>query len=346
MALELANKLARKGVGVHLFSSCLPLSPDPNLLKGYPIHIARSFNHPILDDSPQSWCITSKMIEIGLSSKIQVYHVHTGLPYALCGLLSRVATGIPYVATLHGDDVHTIGVRRNVKTCLELTLSGADTITVATSYMRNILRRKFSVSHVEVIPNFVDTRIFSRRAVRRSEDPTIIHASNLMPNKRIEFLLRVFGRIQRHLKRARLIVVGDGPSKSSAEMLTKRLRLRHVAFVGERRDMVRLLNMSDVLLMTSLKENMPLIMLEAMSCGVPVVSTNVGGIPEFLLHGRNGYLAPVHDEDSLVSLTISLLSDPSLRGRMGEWAREDMAKDFSTEAVIPEYIKIYKSIIG
>jgi N-acetyl-alpha-D-glucosaminyl L-malate synthase BshA len=206
---------------------------------------------------------------------------------------------------------------------------------------------------IAVIPNFVNVDVYRRRpdpAVRRrlcpADERLVIHVSNLRPVKQVDAVVRVFAEVRRQVP-ARLLIVGEGPELSHAEQVMHDLRLtEHVELIGEAQDIVALLSVSDLFLLPSLQESFGLSALEAMACGVPVVASNVGGLPEVVADGVAGFLHPPGDVSGMAQSAISILSDAALHERMAADGERLARERFTADRIVPQYEALYERALG
>jgi N-acetyl-alpha-D-glucosaminyl L-malate synthase BshA len=205
---------------------------------------------------------------------------------------------------------------------------------------------------IDVIPNCLDHAIYHRRTVpglrtRFADANTklVIHVSNFRPVKRIDAVMHVFARISRAVP-ARLLLVGDGPELGTAYRLGRELGISSlVETLGAQEDVIPLLSAADVFVLPSAQESFGLAALEAMACEVPVVASNVGGLPEVITHGVTGFLHDPEDLDGMSASAVTLLSDPDLHHRVAVAASRRVRDQFSVERVVPMYERYYERML-
>ena len=207
------------------------------------------------------------------------------------------------ITTLHGTDVTILGSDPSYRETVAFCIDQSDAVTAVSASLRDDTKREMPVkADIVVIPNFLDGR-FHRRApdpqLRArfcgADEKLVIHISNLRPVKQVDAVVSVFALVRERVA-ARLLIVGEGPELGRAEQLIDQLGVTaHVELVGEAQDVVGLLSVSDLFLLPSLQESFGLSALEAMACGVPVVASNVGGLPEVITDGVTGFLHPPDD---------------------------------------------------
>ena len=158
-------------------------------------------------------------------------------------------------------------------------------------------------------------------------------------------MIKIFYEVRKKLE-AKLLLVGDGPDRSDCEQLVRELEIsEHVRFMGKQDALVELLSVSDIFMIPSQSESFGLSALEAMSCGVPVISSSVGGLPELNLHNETGYIAEIGDVDRMAKYAVDLLSDKKKYELFSKNARK-RAEDFSEDKIVPKYEKFYEQIVN
>ena len=174
----------------------------------------------------------------------------------------------------------------------------------------------------------------------------MIHVSNFRPVKRIDAVVAIFARICREVS-ARLLLVGDGPELGTVFRVGRELGVHdRIDAVGAQEAIIPLLSAADVFLLPSAQESFGLAALEAMACGVPVVASNVGGLPEVIEHGVTGFLHAPADLDGMAASAVSVLSDPSLHQRIASAGRESVCQRFSADRIVPMYEEYYESVLS
>ena len=256
------------------------------------------------------------------------------------------------MTTLHGTDITLVGADESFHRVIRFTMEVSDAVTAVSDYLRQRTVEEFSLTRpVEVITNFVDTK----RAVRAGDcsrshwapgnEKVLMHASNFRPVKRVSDVIRIFERVNRELP-AKLLLVGEGPERLFARQLVKELKLNgHVHFLGEQDYLEDLLSCADLFLLPSEQESFGLVALEAMSCKVPVIGTRIGGLPEVVTHGENGYLFPVGEVQEMADAAVALLRDEERHASFAESARSRAVDEFDVEKLVPQYEALYERVL-
>jgi len=356
VASELALSLAERGHSVHLFSHQVP--PRLAMSEGpVQMHVSQGLPYPLFASTPHDLAITSSILRVHRDEGLDILHAHYALPHAVSAILARSAAeedrGRPaprVVTTLHGTDITIVGSDPSYAPLTQFLISSSDAATaVSESLARDTLRHFCSgpgSCPIEVIPNFVDTERFAPQAAGASKRrPRAVHVSNFRPVKRVPWLIEAFAKATEG-RDAELVLVGDGPVRAEACETARRLGLGpRVLFLGERDALPELLSPADVFLLTSSEESFGLSALEALSCGVPVVATAVGGVPEVLRDGETGFLSPADDQDHFAAKVRLLLFDPEQARAMGRAARADVLARFARDPIVARYEELYRRVL-
>lgn len=321
--------------------------------------------YPLFGEGPYTVALAGAMADVAERLQLDVLHCHYALPHAVSAFLAREMLGPAgprVVVTLHGTDVTRIGSDPAYLRTLRFAVEAADGRSVPSAYLSRELRRRFSLSRQatpHVVPNFVDTEHFRPVSAEQRREranhyfpgcadaPVVTHISNCRALKRIDDVVRVFALLRRQ-RPVRLLMVGDGPQRPAAEALATRLGLGEddVRWLGYTADVVPALAASSLFLQTSEEESFGLAALEALSAGVPVVATRVGGVPEVVRHGETGLLAPKGDTHGLALACETLLADLERHARFAGAARADAVARFSEAEVVAGYEELYRQALG
>jgi N-acetyl-alpha-D-glucosaminyl L-malate synthase BshA len=355
---ELGHELSRRGHRVHFVAAGLPGRLDPN---GVTLHAVPLEQPPPVGAQGFACALAAKLVEVVERERIDIIHAHYAVPHAAAAALARAALEVkapPLVLTLHGSDVPAPEAPEGFVRLLRKLVLAADTLTVPSAALAATARARLQIpAHVavEVVPNFVDTERFSPNGDRTALAAlfpardlrgvsVLCHASNFRPVKRPLDLAHIFARV-REARRAVLVLAGDGPEHAAVRDEVARLGLtQDVAFAGPVRNLPPLLRASDLFLLPSAHESFGLAALEAMSCGVPVVGSRIGGLPEVVEDGVAGLLGPPADVDALSALTLRALSDDALRARLSRGARDRAVRFFRADPVLARWEAIYKGV--
>jgi N-acetyl-alpha-D-glucosaminyl L-malate synthase BshA len=313
--------------------------------KNVTLHEVKSPTHPLIPHGDFTLALASRLAEVAHAHQLDLIHVHYALPLAVSAMLAReLHPPVKIVTTVHGTDVLTLGLDPAFKPLLGQALIRSEVVTAPSRFLATSAKRDFALERdVEVISNFVDTNHFAPGAL--SAKPVLVHNSNFRSVKRMEDVVRIFARVRERIP-AELVLVGDGPERRHVEAFLQQLGLTpHVRMIGESRDVVPVLQESSVFLLPSEVESFGLAALEAMSCGVPVVASNAGGIPEVVEHGKTGFLHPVGDVEAMAQSTLRLLEDAALRRSMSLAAREACLARWQLGPIVDAWEALYARVI-
>ena len=357
VATELGIALADKGYEVHFITYKQPVKLE---LLSHHIYFHEVVvpQYPLFQYQPYELALSSKLVNVVREHKLDLMHVHYAIPHAYAGymakkMLEEVGIKIPMVTTLHGTDITLVGNHPFYKPAVTFSINKSDAVTSVSESLKNDTLRLFDVQReIDVVPNFIDlekhTNTFTdcQRGMMAQENERIItHVSNLRPVKRIMDVIAVFYKIQESIP-SKLIMVGEGPEKEGAEALCHKLGIADkVLFLGNSDEVNKILCFTDLFLLPSEKESFGLSALEAMASGVPVVSTNTGGLPEVNEHGISGYLNEIGDVEGMAAHALAILKDEDTLKQFKKRARESATK-FQTENIVPLYETVYEKALS
>ena len=355
VATELGLALARKGHQVHFITYSYPVRLD-FLEVNIHFHEVHVEEYPLFHYQPYELALSSKMAYVVKTYNIDILHVHYAIPHAYAGymakqMLKREGIELPMITTLHGTDITLVGSHPNYKEAVTFSINESDGVTAVSESLKRDTLRLFNIDReIDVIPNFISLKKHAepkecKRSVMAHPDERIItHISNFRKVKRVEDVVRVFTKIQEKIP-AKLIMVGDGPDREIADQLCKNLGIKkRVLFLGNTSDIEQILCFSDLFLLPSMSESFGLSALEAMVAGVPVVSSNAGGIPEVNEEGVSGFLCEVGDIDTMAARALYILEDEARLKEFKKGALE-VAKRFDEEKIVPMYEALYFDVI-
>jgi L-malate glycosyltransferase len=363
IATETAIALARRGHAVHVFSDELPgrMDPHPAALASHLVfHAVSPRDYPQLKQSPYTLALTSKIIEVARRERLDIVHAHYAVPHAVAAHLARqvlaaedgAAAAPRIVTTVHGTDITLVGSDPSFLPLTRFSIAASDAVTTPSHWLARATHETLGVPDaiaIDVIPNFVDTDRFTPvgDAERSGRDvPVIVHVSNFRPLKRLDDVVEVFARV-RAARPARLRLIGDGPERARVEAAVAARGLgADVELLGERADLPALLRGADVFLLPSEVESFGLAALEALACGVPVVASDVGGLPEFVAEGEVGFLRPMGDVAALAEAVGRLLGDEPLRRRLGAAGRRLAETRYAPAPAVDRYLEIYRRVLA
>jgi N-acetyl-alpha-D-glucosaminyl L-malate synthase BshA len=356
VATELGQELAVRGHDVHFITSAPPIRMNLNHPNIH-FHQAEVVSYPLFDHSPYTLSLATKMLEVFEAESLDLLHVHYAIPHSVSALLARQMAApkrLPFITTLHGTDITLVGNNHNFLPITRYSIEQSDGVTSISKYLLDRTIKEFDIKRpIEVIPNFVNCELYSRQpdpelraAWAPNGEPIVMHLSNFRPVKRILDAIQIFALLREKMP-AKLVMVGDGPDREAAEQFAQKLRVAEdVLFLGKQNDVHIKLSQADLFLLPSQLESFGLAALEAMACEVPVIATNVGGLPEVIQHGVDGYLVEPGDVKLAAKYAIDLLSRPDRGREIGRLARIHAKKNYCANDVIPMYERYYEKILA
>jgi N-acetyl-alpha-D-glucosaminyl L-malate synthase BshA len=260
---------------------------------------------------------------------------------------------LPFITTLHGTDITLVGSNRSYLPITRFSIEQSDGVTAISSYLQQQTIRDFEIKRpIEVIPNFVNCDLYTRKDDPKlrakwapNGEPILMHLSNFRPVKRVTDAVEIFAMVREKMP-AKLVLIGDGPDRGAAEYLVRKKKLqKDVIFLGKQDQVYEKLALADLFLLPSQLESFGLAALEAMACEVPVIATNVGGLPEVVEHGVDGYLVEPGDVKRAGAYAIEILARADRGREMGHTARSNAKQKFCANDVIPQYERYYQRVL-
>ncbi len=357
VATELGLELANRGHEIHFITYASPIRLDSGTPRIH-YHEVDVATYPLFTYPPYTLALASSMAEVAEYYSLDLLHVHYAIPHSVSALLARQMVAerrrLPFVTTLHGTDITLVGSDRSY---LPITRFSIDQSDAVTSISENLKRQTEEMFHtripIRVINNFVNCDMYHPDAARSharewapAGDKILIHLSNFRPVKRVLDCIRILAEVRREVP-VHLLMAGDGPDRAAAEYLARELEVgEHVTFLGKQDHVERLIPQAHVLLMPSQMESFGLAALEAMACVVVPVGTAVGGVPELITHGIDGFTEAVGDIGGQSRRVIELVQGADLHARMSAAARRTALDRFCTEKIIPLYERLYKEVVS
>lgn len=357
VATELGKALAAKGHEIHFITYSQPvrLGTAKRNIRYHEVNVS---DYPLFMYPPYELVLASKMVHVVKFEKLDLLHVHYAIPHASAAIMAKQVLAeegihIPVITTLHGTDITLLGRDASFEPVISFAINKSDAVTAVSQSLKNDTYKLFGVnSDIEVIPNFlnlqsiIDSKVSHeiRCEFASPDEKLLIHISNFRPVKRIGDVIDTFNRVQKEIP-SKLIMIGDGPERNAAEQHCKELSLcDKIIFLGNVKNPIEFLSFSDLFLLPSESESFGLAALEAMACGVPVISTNTGGLPEVNRHGVTGMMSDVGDVDSMAADAIYILSDDQRLKKFKDNALQ-RSNDFALEKILPQYENLYKSVL-
>jgi N-acetyl-alpha-D-glucosaminyl L-malate synthase BshA len=352
VATELGLELSKRGHEIHFITYSQPVRLEL-LSNNVHFHEVNVPDYPLFHYQPYELALSSKLVDMVKLHKIDVLHVHYAIPHAYAAymakkMLHEEGINVPIVTTLHGTDITLVGSHPFYKSAVAFSINKSDAVTSVSQSLKDDTLRLFNITNeIKVIPNFIDLAKYTnhftdcQRALMATDNEKIItHISNFRPVKRIQDIIKVFYEIQKEIP-AKLMMVGEGPEKEPAELLCERLGIEDkVVFFGKSHEIDKILCFSDLFLLPSETESFGLAALEAMASGVPVISSNTGGIPEVNKQGVSGFLSNVGDIDDMAKNALYILKDDAVLAEFKANAKKE-AQQYDIHKIVPYYEAIY-----
>ena len=360
VATELALALADRGHQVHLVSAELPFRWRWGT-PGLSFERVDTPSYPLFREPQYLLALTNTLVKVSRAHELDILHAHYAVPHATAAYLAHQILSADddrpprTVTTLHGTDITLMGSDASYADVVAFSIERSHAITAVSESLRRDTAAGLAIRNdIRVIPNFLDVALWARRPdaalrarlSRGESSAVVVHVSNFRPVKRVGMVLEIFRLIQAS-RPARLVMIGEGPDRPAAERQAAMMNIaEEVEFVGEQQDLVPWLSSADLFLLPSSQESFGLAALEAMACGVPVIASRVGGLPEVVTDGVSGFVCDPDDAAGMAQKSLALLADRERRDAMGRAAASDVRARFSAESIVPRYEALYEDVLG
>lgn len=355
VATELGLALADRGHEIHFISYANPTRLDVFHDNVY-FHEVEIPHYPLFEFHLYTLALTGKIIDVIKYEKLDIIHAHYAIPHAVSGLLTKqilADSKIKLVTTLHGTDITLIGLEPAFQPIVKYSIEQSDAVTAVSRYLKERTIQNFDIEkEISVVPNFIDTKIYKRKQnctlknhFAPNGEAILMHISNFRPVKRVPDTIKILREVIDSGVPSKLILVGDGPERNEAERTARELGVEgNVRFVGKQNALVDLLSCADIFLLPSQSESFGLSALEAMACGVPVVASNIGGIPEVVKHRETGFIAELGDTSRMAKYVVELLKNKRKHEIFSENCVEFAKSEYESEIIIPKYEEVYRKV--
>ena len=357
VATELGKALAQEGHEIHFISYALPFRLS-NFVENIVFHEVEMSSYPLFEFPLYSLALASKMVEVANYENLDLLHVHYAIPHASSAYLAKQMLkdkkDLKVITTLHGTDITLVGLEPSFLPLVKFSIEESDGVTAVSRFLKEKTLTNYNINkEIEVIPNFVDTEVLKpkengcfRKNLASKGEKIIVHTSNFRQVKRVSDTIKILERVIKEVP-AKLVLVGDGPDRSECERLARELKLyEHIKFLGKQDGLSEILNSADLFIIPSQSESFGLAALEAMACGVPVVSSSVGGLPELIRHNETGFIAEIGDIDRMAKYSIDLLTNSKKHKIFSENSRKRAVEKFDKSVILPQYINYYKKVLN
>lgn len=354
IATELGKQLAERGHEIHFITSSMPFR-----LKGFyqsvTYHEVEVNNYSVFQYAPYDIALANKIAEVIDDEQLDVLHMHYAIPHAVCAILARdmAKRNVGIVTTLHGTDITVLGVDSSLKGAIRYGIEKSDVVTaVSNSLAKQTMELIAPDKKIETVYNFIDTEDYFPQDVSHlrkvlgiaPEEKVLLHVSNFRKVKRVQDIVKTFSYVRKQMP-CKLILVGDGPERHPIlEQAKGKDYEKDILFLGKQENVAELYALADLFLLMSEKESFGLVLLEAMACGVPCIGTAIGGIPEVIRHGENGFIVPSGAVEKAALLIVELLNNPDMYAAFRQQALETVEKTFNNEQIITQYEDFYYQV--
>ncbi|MBS1518575.1 MAG: N-acetyl-alpha-D-glucosaminyl L-malate synthase BshA [Bacteroidetes bacterium] len=363
VATELGKALAMRGHEIHFISYAMPTRLN-GFIDNIFYHEVEINNYPLFEFPLYSIALASKMVEVTKFHDLDLLHAHYAIPHATSAFLAREIlksesgnkADIKFITTLHGTDITLTGLEPSFLPTMKFSIQKSDGVTAVSKFLKEKTQQQYQIDkEIEVIPNFIDINKYKRednektkcfrKNFAKNDEKILTHTSNFRALKRVQDVIKIFNEVREKVD-CKLLLIGDGPERSECERISRELGIfEEIKFMGKQDALVELLSVTDLFFIPSQSESFGLSALEAMSCGVPVISSSVGGLPELNLHGETGYIAEIGDVDRMAKYAVELLTNEKRYSQFSKNARK-RAEYFSEENIVPMYEKFYDKVLG
>jgi len=358
VATELGKALAEKGHEVHFISYAFPHRLH-HFIDNIYYHEVEMSNYPLFEHSLYSLSLTSKMLEVIEYENLDLLHVHYAIPHATSAYLAKQIirknnSDIKIITTLHGTDITLVGLEPSFLPLVKFSIEESDGVTAVSKFLKDTTHTNYDIDKkIEVIHNFIDTSLYkdvknekTKNKIAPNGERILIHTSNFRVVKRVTDTIKILDLVKKEIP-TKLILVGDGPDRSDCERLVRELNLQDdVIFLGKQDGLEEILTCGDIFLMPSQSESFGLAALEAMSCGLPVISSSVGGLPELNMHNKTGFISEFGDVERMAKYTLSLFQNDKKYEIFSKNARARAVDNFDIKKIIPQYEEYYEKVMA
>lgn len=357
VATELGMKLAERNNDVHFITYERPARLD-RFISNVFYHEVLPFKYSLFKYTPYETTLAGRLVDVVINEGLDLLHVHYAIPHASVAFLAKCilqskGIKIPVITTLHGTDITLIGKDPALKSVVEFSINNSDGVTAVSQFLKQATFDNFDISReIDVVYNFIDLDKFQKtdkehfkKAIAPDGEKILTHISNFRTVKRAEDALYIFKEVYKTIP-SKLLMIGDGPERSRMEKVSRDIGLcNEIRFLGKQGAIGELLSISDLFLLPSSNESFGLAALEAMALEVPVISSNVGGIPEVNINGETGYLSNVGDVADMAKNAKHILSSPEVHDQFRKRAFEK-AREFEIDKIIPDYERVYEKAMS
>ncbi len=358
VATELGKEIASQGHEVHFISYTRPVRLA-NFVENVYFHEVEMGSYPLFKHEMYGLSLTSKILEVLEYEQLDLIHGHYAIPHAVSAYLAKLVirksgADVKIITTLHGTDITLVGLEPSYLPLLKFSIEESDGVTAVSKFLQQKTLANYHIDkEIEVIYNFVDTERYKpnenecfKKRMAPNGEKILVHTSNFRPVKRVPDTIKMLDIVKKEIS-AKLVLIGDGPDRSECERLTRELQLQEdVTFLGKQDGLPDFLGAADIFLMPSQSESFGLAALEAMACGVPIISSSVGGLPELNIHNQTGFISELGDFEKMAKYTLQLLQNEKKYAVFSKNARDRAVQHFDTHCIVPHYLEYYERVLS
>jgi glycosyltransferase involved in cell wall biosynthesis len=358
VVFEISRRLVRMGVEVTVITLNTVMAKSFEILEGIKVYRCRpiSLTETVGVQLTVSPSLPLKIIEICKLEKPDIIHANNRFFFTtICSAALKRIIGKPLITTLHlgpmllGRGFFDFMIDAYEKTVSKWIIQSSDEIVaVSNAVMKHALSLGASSGKVKVIPNGVDLEEFKpRREFKKIGVRKVLFVGRLFSNKGVQYLVKAAPMVLAKHPCVEFIIVGKGPMEAELRNMVRRLNIEHAfKFLGIVPSIPEVMSQCDIFVRPSLTEGMPLTILEAMACGLPVIASKISGSSEVIKDGETGILVEVGNVEQLSNAVIRLLEDENYAERIRIRAYEFVKKHYSWDKIAEEYLKTYDDVLN
>ncbi len=352
IAYEIGRAMAEdKGHNVHFIGLEPPFRLKDNVSDQLRFHKVCVKEYPVFDYQPYTLALASQLSEIIRRCKIDIIHSHYALPHAISAILAKDIAGnnSKCITTLHGTDITIVGSHPGMANITKYAIEKSDAVTTVSDFLTKETEEKFNIASekIQTIYNFINPAFFNpsfKQEKKNTDKITLLHISNLRAVKSPIDVIKILAKLRQEIpdREIQLNIIGEGPMKFEMMQYADKLKIhKAVNFVGSRSELGPEIANSDLFILPSKSESFGLVALEAMACGVPVLASRVGGLPEVIRDGVSGALFEFGHIDEAVDKARKIVTDNKYREQLIQNSHRDVHGKFAMEKIIGEYETLY-----
>jgi len=251
LGTRLGLELAKRGHQVRFITYEVPFELQEGRHENVKVDLVDVLEYPLFRYPPYTVALASRMAQVVQKHHLDLLHVHYAIPHAVSAFMAQQMTGVPYIVTLHGSDVHTLGADPSYQPATRFAVEAANAVTCVTKHICQTAEQTLGIRcSVEPITNFTDPNLFKPNAcvyMPGDEKRQVIHVSNFRPVKRVNDLVTAFAQISDKVEDVDLLLIGDGPTRPEVDRLIRKFELNNrVRCPGFKRDVYQYLRCAEV----------------------------------------------------------------------------------------------------